>query len=906
MNRKTNLSLCAALVALAVLTNNLIAGTYVLDPPSPSWPDSNDILTDYGPFASLPRGAVPAAAMGLAAGDVIDALSDGQDGIGNIDLEEPPVPDDDPDNNDGPQHVPLPFDPAGENGMIFSVQPGNNGAAGTGVRFERTTDTPFPPGANTNGQAADLFTWTGSVGTNVLAAAPYGWRGDNGDESRARLRIPMGGNPADNVNAYDRRTFRAIGLPGAAGGGFDDNIPWAGAGVPVLARPIFFSLAAGSPTLGAIGANPGDILVVGAAWGATPAVFLTTAQLGIPAFADLDSLTLDVEREEDGTITATAARYTVTAGTAGFPLPGGMVNSGADVIRYDGAASFREFTHAQIGLQANDDIDAQESYVTQPNIFGIVPLGNAVVEPYNGGADVAQIGSSGLDGVQFQIHETTRWDGFVDVHTEIKPGASLEIALGHHLESPPVDGRAGAMDSERIGGLRIAGNGGGVHFIALNYTEVEWTYVRAFRGGEPVYTGTNVAGDSLLVNNSNLGRVGAEIRLIGTPQGPAMVVVLRLGGQEGEEFHAGDETFTADRLVLGILTQNENITVFSSLAVTGANLSSFGVFGASRRGVLVGGDEHEAIGTAKIERHGNGVAVSNIGSGEDSGVSIAKSEESGSAGEGGGAMTGRRSFRGRFEGLQIAAEDDWETPRAIIAVELDAGVRMVGDADLEAMFVGIDEDTTIARFETGAVQGTRMACFLSSQSLEEPTFATAIDEGQFVRFEGRLEIVEAEVTPESFRFRFANPVRVYDVIEGRLYPCDVVVVEHAASEVPGTVGISRIDIIGTDLGSFVLSREGDDQPEREVFRRGDADGNGVLELTDSIRLLGFLFLGAAEPGCLDAADSNDDGKTDIGDAVNSLNVLFLGSGNIPAPGAMNCGVDPTDDGLGCAAYDSCD
>jgi len=84
------------------------------------------------------------------------------------------------------------------------------------------------------------------------------------------------------------------------------------------------------------------------------------------------------------------------------------------------------------------------------------------------------------------------------------------------------------------------------------------------------------------------------------------------------------------------------------------------------------------------------------------------------------------------------------------------------------------------------------------------------------------------------------------------------------------------------------------------LRRGDCDGNAQAELTDAIALLGHLFLGAVEPSCLDACDSNDDGKADISDATFVLGYLFLGGPPPPAPGLDACGEDPTADGLDCA------
>jgi len=68
--------------------------------------------------------------------------------------------------------------------------------------------------------------------------------------------------------------------------------------------------------------------------------------------------------------------------------------------------------------------------------------------------------------------------------------------------------------------------------------------------------------------------------------------------------------------------------------------------------------------------------------------------------------------------------------------------------------------------------------------------------------------------------------------------------------------------------------------------------------------LGFLFLGTEAPPCDDAADTNDDGIVDLSDPVGTLNFLFLG-GSPPADSFPNCGDDPTTDDLDCVSFPSC-
>jgi hypothetical protein len=75
-------------------------------------------------------------------------------------------------------------------------------------------------------------------------------------------------------------------------------------------------------------------------------------------------------------------------------------------------------------------------------------------------------------------------------------------------------------------------------------------------------------------------------------------------------------------------------------------------------------------------------------------------------------------------------------------------------------------------------------------------------------------------------------------------------------------------------------------------------------MSDALFSLAFLFTGGPEPGCLRAADANDDGILNIADAIFSLGYLFLGGAAIPAP-SSECGYDSTQDDLYCREYRHC-
>ena len=90
-----------------------------------------------------------------------------------------------------------------------------------------------------------------------------------------------------------------------------------------------------------------------------------------------------------------------------------------------------------------------------------------------------------------------------------------------------------------------------------------------------------------------------------------------------------------------------------------------------------------------------------------------------------------------------------------------------------------------------------------------------------------------------------------------------------------------------------------------VFRRGDANDDGNVDISDPILILGCKFLGKVCPTCRDAGDANDDGLFDISDAVMLLQHLFIAPQIPGPPGPTHCGPDPTEDLIAPCVYTSC-
>ncbi len=111
-----------------------------------------------------------------------------------------------------------------------------------------------------------------------------------------------------------------------------------------------------------------------------------------------------------------------------------------------------------------------------------------------------------------------------------------------------------------------------------------------------------------------------------------------------------------------------------------------------------------------------------------------------------------------------------------------------------------------------------------------------------------------------------------------------------------TDGDGNSDLVILDL--TVISGPGPTPTPSAQFIRGDASGEGDVDISDALSILNWLFTGGVAPDCEKAADVNDDGSVDVSDALSLLNYLFLG-GEKPAAPFPAPGVDPSEDDLNC-------
>jgi hypothetical protein len=100
-----------------------------------------------------------------------------------------------------------------------------------------------------------------------------------------------------------------------------------------------------------------------------------------------------------------------------------------------------------------------------------------------------------------------------------------------------------------------------------------------------------------------------------------------------------------------------------------------------------------------------------------------------------------------------------------------------------------------------------------------------------------------------------------------------------------------------------------DECDAGAFRRGDASGNGSIDVADAVFTLRMLFQGGPAARCAEAPDADNDGTVGLADAVLILDFLFRGGPPPAAPGPTSCGADPDPAGspgnLGCGSYDAC-
>ncbi len=87
------------------------------------------------------------------------------------------------------------------------------------------------------------------------------------------------------------------------------------------------------------------------------------------------------------------------------------------------------------------------------------------------------------------------------------------------------------------------------------------------------------------------------------------------------------------------------------------------------------------------------------------------------------------------------------------------------------------------------------------------------------------------------------------------------------------------------------------------FRRADCNDDGIVDVSDAGFNLAYLFQ-SGPTTCLDSQDTNGDGAINVADPIFNLTYQFS-MGPPPPDPFPDCGINPTQDSLGCSSYRSC-
>ncbi len=126
----------------------------------------------------------------------------------------------------------------------------------------------------------------------------------------------------------------------------------------------------------------------------------------------------------------------------------------------------------------------------------------------------------------------------------------------------------------------------------------------------------------------------------------------------------------------------------------------------------------------------------------------------------------------------------------------------------------------------------------------------------------------------------------------------------------GTSPAIAVDLPNPANGAATVSKYraiydlGSPSPGEPHFRRGDSNADDLVNISDAISILSFLFSGGSTPGCTKSTDLDDDGRVNITDPIFLLSFLFSGGREPPAP-FNACGVDGIPDLLTCASFLPC-
>ncbi len=232
---------------------------------------------------------------------------------------------------------------------------------------------------------------------------------------------------------------------------------------------------------------------------------------------------------------------------------------------------------------------------------------------------------------------------------------------------------------------------------------------------------------------------------------------------------------------------------------------------------------------------------------------------------------------------------------------LTAGVQLAVHAENEVSSPGLVAEQLLESkllFQSGAAGTTdTVSPSFAGEAASIDYYVTVVNLAGFFSIPAVLEVLlDGVVVPEASQEVVFEPgtnlrIRIPERPEKN---CQVRIVNRFNDATELRVIIGAI----ADLGETPV-------PAEPLFRRGDCNGDGGVQLADAVFGLGALFQGNDQPTCLDACDLDDGGSFNIGDMIAILGYLFQGNADPAPPGPLTCGRDPADDDLARCVYDAC-
>jgi len=275
-----------------------------------------------------------------------------------------------------------------------------------------------------------------------------------------------------------------------------------------------------------------------------------------------------------------------------------------------------------------------------------------------------------------------------------------------------------------------------------------------------------------------------------------------------------------------------------------------------------------------------------------------------------------RSIRVPYSSINFDGTGWWEEQRLFCTMaEINDNFGYSVSVDQEAAIVGVRGDQSASGTGTGAAIVYRLQGM--SWAEEQRLYASDAESydqfGSSVNLKDEVAIVGARYD-DIMGWHDAGSAYIYRFDGNGWFEEEHLVASNGVADDRfgisvglgddmAVIGAYGHDMFGeTDSGSAYLFAVA----TSNQFVRGDCDRSGVTDLADAIVILTAAAGALSDPlECPDSCDANDDGVIQLSDGIYLLNYLFAG-GSPPTSPFPNCGIDHTADALECIeTTDSC-